>query len=148
MQVLFTIINEVVAFMVNLKISGKFKLKLANMYAYNVWFCFSELKRRLKAEQKAKEKAEKEQAKAENTKDETAQPDKKKDLNAEEDISPNVIVFTFITYQQLPTKKITFTVDIKDDKYKYIMFPNVKLVKLMGVFQRNLMIEFKYGNTK
>lgn len=108
MQVLFTIINEVVAFMVNLKKSGKFKLKLANMYAYNVWFCFSELKRRLKAEQKAKEKAEKEQAKVENTKDATAQPDKKKDLNAEEDISPNVIVFTFITYQQLPTKKITF----------------------------------------
>lgn len=54
------------------------------------------MKRRLKAEQKAKEKAEKEQAKAENTKDATAQPDKKKDLNAEEEISPNVIFFTFI----------------------------------------------------
>lgn len=53
------------------------------------------MKRRLKAEQKAKEKAEKEQAKAENAQDTTTQPDKKKDLNAEEEISPNVIFFYF-----------------------------------------------------
>ncbi|XP_046676604.1 lysine--tRNA ligase-like isoform X2 [Homalodisca vitripennis] len=49
-----------------------------------------ELKRRLKAEQKAKEKAEKELAKAaEKEKDGHGHSEKKKDLNAEEEISPN-----------------------------------------------------------
>jgi choline-glycine betaine transporter len=54
--------------------------------------CYSELKRRLKAEQKAKEKAEKAQAK-EKEKEATGAPsDKKKDLAAEEEISPNVSI--------------------------------------------------------
>lgn len=48
-------------------------------------FCFSELKKRLKNEQKAKEKAEKEQAKAA-----TTGQSEKKVSNAEEEISPNV----------------------------------------------------------
>lgn len=58
-------------------------------------FDFSELKRRLKAEQKAKEKAEKQAAATVVTK-EQAQFLETEDLNKEEDISPNVSPFCFL----------------------------------------------------
>lgn len=56
-----------------------------------IFFGFSELKRRLKAEQKLKEKAEKE-AKVLETQPKNKSDEKKSVLN-EEEISPNVSIF-------------------------------------------------------
>lgn len=53
-------------------------------------FIFSELKRRLKLEKKAKEKAEKEKNEAQKPKNETVAKSASKD---EEEITPNVMTF-------------------------------------------------------
>lgn len=54
-----------------------------------VYFCFSELKRRQKAEKKAKEKAEKEKNEAQKPKNETTA---KTSTKEEEEITPNVMI--------------------------------------------------------